>query len=365
MTTTTPRASRTLATPPAGVYPSGHAGFSRAWDGSAWTGPVLKTPDAPELRTRHPFWGAFRHPALWIAVVGIVVGFVCAVYGGAYENEVLVIASGLIGSGGPIIALLLIVHRRLGIGRLHVRSALVWGIVSGVFAVAAAYAIESLIAPHIPGLASLALAGPIEETLKLLIPFLLLVFGPRIFRDPRVGIWAAVVSGGVFGILEGAEWMFDTLHAFVPTHGFTALQVGDADVLTTFEARFWCELQHPIYTGGAAALIWLGAHHRGRAFTGIGVLGLVIAMALHSVNDAVIGGVLVELGGTLGGIASFYGAIVWLVLEYTLWFRPRTRQAVAPDLLTTVPRRWVPRLSPRARHEAQEPVSDADAVAAV
>jgi hypothetical protein len=353
---TSSRLRSPLVHPDPGVYPSGHRGFSRAWDGAGWTGPVLSTPDAPELRTPHPFWGGFRHLPFWVVVIGLALGWSFAVVAGLTMLWPLYALSGLFGTGGPILGLVLIIRKRVGIHVLRAPAALWWGLGSGVLAIGLAILVEWPINAALPKEVGFVLAGPIEEGAKLLLPFVLLLVGPRIFRDPRIGIWTVALSGAVFGVVEGIEYLLSADHSRLLT-GFTPQEAGVAVAVTTFQTRAFVELGHVVWTVGAAALIWLTAHRLQRAFTWIGVVAYLIAAGLHSFNDAVLG----ELGG-LGG----YLAIVWLVLGYTLWFRPRSRQAVPPDILGTVPKRWVPRLSKRARREARPaPAADPgpDAVA--
>lgn len=348
--TQTPTRPRTpaLAQPPADVYPSGHAGFSRAWDGAAWTGPVLVTPGAPELHARRSFWRAFAHPVFWIVFVSLVIGLGFALFGGALASVPLLVAAGLFSTGGPVVGLVLIVRHRLGIHRLPARAALVWGLVSGAVALGVAFAIETPLRPVVGLEGSYALAGPIEEGAKLLVPFVLLLFGPRIFRDPRVGIWTVALSGAVFGVGEGIEYFIDADAAST----ILGLSLQDSDIFRAFGmwmSRSWVEVGHIVWAAGAAAVIWLAAHRLGRAFSWLGLAAYLIAASLHSFNDAVIG-----LWGSVQGVA----AVVWLILAYTLWFRARARQAVAPDLLAEVPRRWVPRLSKTAREAAQPPAAE-------
>lgn len=346
--TTASHVTPPFAQPQAGTYPTGYAGFERGWDGAAWAGEPVRSPDAPELHLKHPIGHAFTRPALYITVVGVVLGFFVAVIGAGIGSSWVSGIGGGIGVAGPLLAVCLAVRSRLRVGSLHVRSAILWGVVSGVFAFTVSFYAERALMPLLPA-GSMASAGPIEEATKLLIPFLLLLLGPAAFKDPRVGVWTAVVSAAVFGLAEGALYVggaLDDLHSTT----LTAQQIIQGDAGHTgyiYSTRIWEELGHPFWTGGAAALIWLGAHRRSRAFTGLGVLGVLIAMSLHTINDTAI-----ALGDLyLFGIFPVLG-IVWIVLSYVLWMRPRVRMLVPPDALATVPKRWRPRLSKRTRAEA-------------
>ncbi|WP_378148127.1 PrsW family glutamic-type intramembrane protease [Cnuibacter sp. UC19_7] len=346
--TTPSRMTPPFAQPPAGSYPTGYAGFERAWDGAAWEGVPARSADAPELHLRHPIGHAFTRPSLYIAVVGVVLGFFVAVIGAGIGSSWIAGIGGGIGVAGPLVAACLAVRSRLRIGSLHVRSALLWGAVSGAFAIAVSFYAERALMPFLPP-GSMASGGPIEEITKLLIPFVLLLVGPAAFEDPRIGVWTVVVAGAVFGIAEGALYVggaLDDLHSTT----LTAQQILQGDAAHTgyiYLTRIWEELGHVFWTGGAAVLIWLGAHRRGRAFTGLGALGLLIAIALHTINDTVI-----AVGDLyLFGIYPLLG-ILWIVLSYVLWMRPRVRMLVPPDAIATVAKRWRPRLSKRMRAEA-------------
>ena len=348
MTTTSPSAEPPADRPAAGTYPTGYAGLARTWDGAAWAGDPVAASDAPELKLKHPIGHAFTRPSLYIAVVALLLGLGVTLVAAGLGSPWLAGLGGAVVVAGPLVAVCLAVRSRLGIGALHVRSALPWGLLGGVFALAVSFFAERALAPLLPA-GSMASAGVIEESTKLLIPFLLLVVGPAAFKDPRIGVWTAIIAGAAFGLGEGALYVSGALKDLHAT-SLTAHDIIKDDVLSagyTYLTRVWEELGHVFWTGGAAALIWLGAHHRRRAFTGIGTLGLVVAMALHSINDTAIA----QADVVLFGIVPVLG-IVWIVLSYVLWMRPRVRMLVPPDRLALSPKRWRPRLSKRARAEA-------------
>lgn len=336
------------------MYPTGHAGFRRAWDGRAWTGPVLAGPGSPELHARRSFARAFGHPTLYLVVGGVVLGWLFASIGGGLQSPWLLAVAAVLGTGGPLLGLTLLVRRRLGIAALHVRSAWLWGALSAALALGIAWLVEPLVFDVTRSTTLFyASAGPIEEGGKLLLPFALLLFGPRIFRDPRVGIFTVIVCGMFFGIVEGVEYLLKADHVSA-ANGETIAQVGVQDAVAMLATRTWVELGHIIWTAGAAAVIWLAAHRLHRAFTWVGLGAFGVAAALHSLNDAVFNQ-LYRIDRLLGlvGVALAIGV---MVLAYVLWFRARARQAVGPDLIETAPKRWVPRLSRRQRAGAVPPV---------
>ena len=114
-------------------------------------------------------------------------------------NTPALLIAGLIATGGPIIALVLGVHRRLGIGALSARQATLAGIGSGVVAMGVAYGLEHVLTPVLggetgkPSEGLYLLAGPIEEGAKLLVPIILLAAGAAFIRAPRLGVWAVLL----------------------------------------------------------------------------------------------------------------------------------------------------------------------------
>jgi hypothetical protein len=343
--TTPSRTTSPLAHPAAGDYPTGFAGFARAWDGAAWAGPALTSPDAPDLRPKHPFLGVFTRASLWSAVVGILLGAVCTRIGAALDSTIWLLLAGFFACGGPLLAIVLAARRRLRIGSLRTPIATVLGIVSGLLATGIALVLESPTA-SVSLEAGYALAGPVEEFAKLLVPFLLLLVGPRVFRDPRIGVWTVIVSGAVFGVIEGIEYVgqLQLRATAITTLPFTddSATVYD-DSLLLLLSRPWVELGHVVWTTGAGVLIWLTAHRIGRRWTLLGLVGYLIAAAIHSFNDAVLSGL-----GIWGGPA---GATL-LIVTYIFWYRRSVRGLVPPDAIGTVPGRWRPTLSKRMRAAA-------------
>ena len=267
---------------------------------------------------------------------------------GKTHNTPVLLAAGFLATGGPILALVLGVHRRLGIGSLAARTATLAGLGSGLVAMALAYFLEQWLTPVLggetgkPSEGLLLLAGPIEEGAKLLVPVILLAAGVAFIRTPRLGVWTVLISSSLFGAFEGALYAANLGGARTSVTGeklAEALKLSKdsgnmAAELMSLTSRTWVELGHPIWTTGAAALIWL-AVHQGRKVLGLATLGAYLAAAaIHSFND----GVLTLLPGAL----PIVGSIVWLTLSYVLWFRPLVRRLVPPASLEKVPARWIP-----------------------
>ena len=194
----------------------------------------------------------------------------------------------------------------------------------------------------------LFLAGPIEECAKLLLPVIVFLAARRHLAEPRVGFAVVWLSAAVFGVVEGAKYLF----GFGPESQVGADQpLADARsasglVLT----RTFVEMLHPLWTAGAAAIMWLGAW-RGRAlFSGAGAAAFVTAVLLHSVNDGVIGGLLREVA--LG--ASIVLWPVWFVVCYQV-FRRHARELVPPSMIGGSQRRWRPRIKRTVQPARTEP----------
>lgn len=305
--------------PPVGVYPTGHAGWARAWDGQAWVGAgVAITGDSRQYA--HSRW--WRRSPFWCAFAGLILGITLTSYG-VHVGLIAVVAVGaLLGSAGPALAVLFTIHDRLGLRSLRLGAATWWGLAAGVLAVLVGVLLELVLRDPI-------FAGPVEETAKLVLPFLLLAAGVRGAQNPRIGIWMVAASSATFGVLEGVEYV-------VVPHLSGAGTPLDQAIFASFPllVRASIELLHLFLTTGAAAVIWLAAHNHKKAFTWAGLGAFLLASAVHSFNDAVL--------ARVGGFVSLGLGIALLVASYVLWFRPRIRGAVPPDAVDDVPKRWLP-----------------------
>lgn len=145
------------------------------------------------------------------------------------------------------------------------------------------------------------------------------------------------MSATLFGFAEGIEYLLDiggTERQEGPRAGEETRAATGAVLLIS---RAVTELIHPLLTAGAAAAMWLGAW-RGRALlAGGGLLAYLTAIALHSINDGVIGG----LVQTAYPAAMLIVWPLWVVLIYQV-FRVHTKELVPPDSLEVSPRRWRP-----------------------
>ena len=159
------------------------------------------------------------------------------------------------------------------LGTAQLRLVIGAGLVSGIIAFLVASFIEGRLEPrmHVPFAVDLWLAGAIEETCKLAVPVLLLIFSRRRFGDPRAGVLMVLISAAVFGLGEGIQYI---------TSGTSA----NSSLLLTL-VRPLTEISHPLWTAVAAGAIWLAAHRSGRVLTWVGLAGWLVSSLLHSVHD--------------------------------------------------------------------------------
>jgi hypothetical protein len=242
-------------------------------------------------------------------------------------------------------AVILFFDRLLRFGELPRLGLIVGaGLVSGAVADLVAYAIEPVLEPAlgVPFAADLWLSGPVEETSKLLLPLLLLVFARRTFGDPRAGVLMVLISGAAFGVWEG--------------FGYVTSATGENGTVLAGLVRGVAEIPHPLWTAIAASLIWLAAHRAGRAVTLAGFVGWLIAVVLHSVHDGIGAARSSGTGNTIGqtavpsiGDAIVFGALANILTIVTivvalLILRYVARELVPPTAVVANPPRWRPRL---------------------
>ena len=124
---------------------------------------------------------------------------------------------------------------------------------------------------------------------------------------------------------------------------------------------------HPLWTGIAAALIWLAAYRAGRLLTLAGLVGWCMAMALHSLHDGLftlvprkddgpvaMDGQILAANATLTSIVS----LVFVALGYLI-LRHLARELVPPGAVRTNRPHWRPQIKqwgiPRNRESGEKP----------
>ena len=329
------------ATDPAGWYCFSLQPRLAEWDGVAWTGsthatgsgPLLPGPPAPFAFVRQTW---FR----WM-VIGQALVILPAILSGS-SGQALWSWLSVVGYAAFLGGSVQLVGRVLHLDALDGRRSLTWiGIGSGVAAFIVGVGLEILADRGLGWAATLWLTGPIEEGGKLLVPFLLLVFGARRFKVPRVGLYLVLISGATVGVLEGAE--YEARPDFPWAHLQMAL------------LRPSAELLHVFVTGFAAAVIWLAAWRKGRAATGAGAVAFLIAMAIHSFHDGIITFFNVDpksfnstLAQTLHealakGLSGGLFALGLAALFYLL-ARHGARELTSPGDVATCPPPWRPQI---------------------
>ena len=328
-----------------GFYPSGAEGWVREWDGHAWAESVVSDPGAPVFPTWHQRpWAVLVHPrfllwfgcwlvALALAVVFLRIGF-----------TFFAVLGGVIGVVGVLGALLWMVFRRLHLQEaISMRALLGWGLVSGVVATLVAVLIESgmtLVIHSETPIQGLGIAGPVEETAKILVPVILYLVGR--YRDPRAGIALALVSGALFGLGEEIIYLVRDAH-------LSAL-IGGADVkiadVSNIVFRPFVEPIHVLFAGFIAAVAWRAGWVRG-AFWPALIGAWLLAAVLHSGFDVLDG-----ISQKLHGVEVISPVII--LVTYFFVFRGSARQLPPPAALRVNPPAWRPTL-PKKRSAAAAP----------
>jgi hypothetical protein len=328
---------------PSGWFPYGAPAKVAQWDGHIWTGARAAAPSVGQP----PKWQRTKTPEvftwLWLLVAGQMLCVLSAIVVIATRQNFWAWTSG-IGYVVFMAGAVLLAGRFLNFSELpRVKNLIVLGVISGIVASVIAIVLETLSVDHEGIRTTLWLAGPIEETAKLLIPVLLLFFGSSRFKDPKTGLFLVICSGATFGAFEGTVWEVRTNEKYL--HLMMSL------------LRPGVELFHPFVTGFAAAVIWLAASRAKKSWTKIGVLSYLLVVAFHSAHDGIADFAPTPKGqhgigvapvfsaskaiieGLVGGVAGWGISLMLFVL-----LRHSARELVAPTSLPTTPPRWRPRI---------------------
>jgi hypothetical protein len=304
----------------------------RTWDGQVWTGEVAPAPEGTDLPHYKKHFFGFLHRGGWKLLLAYVILVVAATAlwrddrkaDWVHGIQILAVPMAFLATLIVMLAFLRFVGRRVGFDRIPSttrREIFKWGVLAGVIGFILAFAIEVLI-PMIfgdrikddPGWS--VLAGPAEETGKLLIPVLLWIKGR--FRLPREGYLLVLVSAMTFGVIEGTEYM--------------------KQPETWQPSRPFFEIMHPLLTGFVAAIAWQAAWHLESIFTRAAIGAWVIAMIAHSTNDLIV--LSKHVDGSVARLTNFI-TIGVVILMYVLQ-KHSARQLVPPDNVGQVSPRWRP-----------------------
>lgn len=197
----------------------GPAGKTAGWDDHAWDGRPQEAPDVPEIppppRRVLPF---LRHCWFWLVAAGQVL----VVMPSMTANRTWAWAT-LPGYILFMAGAVLIFDRHVKWADLPAFGKVLGaGLAGGLAAFLLARPIEGGIEPRVmPFSAELWMAGPVEETSKLLVPVLLLAFGGTVFKDPRAGLLMVLSSGAFFGVAEGVFYSTNAVDYGVLSEAFT------------------------------------------------------------------------------------------------------------------------------------------------
>jgi len=274
----------------------------------------------------------------WLVAMALAVVFLWT------GSTFFAVPGGVIGVLGVLGALLWMMFRRLHLHEVISFAELnLWGVGGGFVALLVAVAIEGGVAAlihHETPTQALGIAGPVEETAKILVPVILYLVGR--YRDPRAGIALALVSGAVFGLFEEASYL---LRQADLTQLVSGSEIHLPDVLNMLFRPF-VELFHVVLTGFIAAVAWRAGWVRAKFWPAL-VGGWLLAAVLHSGYDVIDG-----LSQRVPFIEVISPAII--LITYFVVFRGSARQLPPPAALATNPPAWRPTL-PKKRPDAAAP----------
>lgn len=322
--------------PEPGSYPvptHDHKGIvERSWDGEVWTDQVSPAPAGASLpaHKRHFFFlfrgGNWKYFLAFLLFAGGAFALWESDREAAWVSGAQILMVPLAGIATAIALYAVVwrlIGRKVGLDRISAetrKSILKWGLFSAVVGFAFAFAIEIFVPKLFGGDAKdsgwSVLAGPAEETGKLLIPVVLWFKGR--FRLPREGYFLVLASASFFGLVEGIEYALNPEH-WQPSRPFF-------------------ELMHPLLTGFVAAVAWQAAWHRDTIISKAAIGAWILAMAAHSTNDVLV--LSKDLDGSIAKLTSFI-TIVTVIVMYLLQ-RHSARQLTPPDQVPGNPPRWRP-----------------------
>jgi len=307
----------------------------RDWDGQVWTDRVGPAPAGTRLaRHKRHLFGFLRGQG-WKLTLALVlcIGIATALWekdrhahvvGGI---QLLLPVFSLAATAVTMTALLYFIDRRVAFDRIAPetrRSIFRWGAAAAVIGFGFAFGIEVgvplIFGSSVKHSGWSVLAGPAEETGKLLVPVILWYRGR--FRLPREGYLLVLVAACGFGVMEGFEY------AFGPDNWQPARPI--------------FEMLHPLLTGFVAAVAWQAAWKRratkASIFTGAAIGAWCISMLAHSTNDFIV--LDKSAVKSLTGITLFVALVMYLLQKHS------ARELVPPDKVGEVSPRWRP-VAPR------------------
>lgn len=299
----------------------------RHWDGEIWTGEAKPAAEGTKLpKHKRHFFHFLRNPGWKLLLVYLVATLIA---GALWETDkdakwvhgiqLLTPVFAFIATAAVMTGLYIFLNRRIGFDRIAVetrKSIFKWGVFSAVVGFAFAFGVEiglpKLVGSDPQDGAWGLLAGPAEETGKVLIPVILWFKGR--FRLPREGYLLVLISAMIFGVAEGTEYALNPEHWQITRSPF--------------------EIMHPMFTGFIAAVAWQAAWKRDSWFTWAAAGAWLLAVFMHSINDFI---VLEHLDFTGSDMISIVAVVVMYLFQ-----KHSARQLVPPDKVGEVSNRWRP-----------------------
>lgn len=178
--------------------------------------------------------------------------------------------------GSAVVPASVLVYAASGRGRAPVGAGVIAAVagVGGVIGTVAAGTLEYDTLQRL-GAVPMIMVGLIEESAKLIVPVIILIFTRR--RDPAAGVIIGIASGMGFATLETMGYGFSAL--------LQSRSIADLDQTLLLRALL-SPAGHVAWTGVTTAALWRipSARRRGRAI-GLFVAAFAASVALHALWD--------------------------------------------------------------------------------
>ncbi len=298
------------------------------------------TTEAPPKVPRRVRWA-------WLLVLlGGVAGYLIVLRTLVATQNPLYVPSLLL-LGSAVVPASVLVYAASGPRRSPVGAGLVAAVagIGGVIGTVAAGTLEYDTLQRL-GAVPMIMVGLIEESAKLVVPVVILIFARR--RDPAAGVIIGVASGMGFATLETMGYGFSAL--------LQSRSLADLDQ-TLLLRGLLSPAGHVAWTGVATAALWRipTAPRRGRA-VGLFVLTFAAAVALHALWD----GSDLWLVRTVVGVVSFAGLLIVVHRSRRVADRAPASPVGVAALLEPLPQPGEPRRGSRPAAPGRAPRAPAE-----
>jgi len=179
--------------------------------------------------------------------------------------------------GSAVVPAAVLVYAASGPGRAPVSAGLIAAVagIGGVIGTVAAGTLEYDTLQRL-GAVPMIMVGLIEESAKIVVPVIILIFARRL-RDPAAGVIIGIASGMGFATLETMGYGFSAL--------LQSRSIADLDQTLLLRALL-APAGHVAWTGVTTAALWRipSARRRGRA-VGLFVAAFATSVGLHALWD--------------------------------------------------------------------------------